>query len=112
MIQAFDNRNNDIKVWINGKLLHRDKAKVSVFDSIVQGGDGVWEGIRVYNSRVFYLDKHLKRLMESAKSMDIENIPSVEKIKTAIFATFFPNWSLCSIVRPAVSSLYASSICS
>tara|TARA_B100000809_G_scaffold204788_1_gene206261 strand:- start:304 stop:1200 length:897 start_codon:yes stop_codon:yes gene_type:complete len=91
MIQEFDNRNKDIKVWINGKLLHRDKAKVSVFDSIVQGGDGVWEGIRVYDSRVFCLDKHLKRLMESAKSMDIENIPSVEKIKTAIFATLKEN---------------------
>ena len=91
MIQEFDDRNKDIKVWINGELLHRDQAKVSVFDSIVQGGDGVWEGIRVYDSRVFCLDKHLKRLMESAKSMDIENIPSVEKIKSAIFATLKEN---------------------
>jgi branched-chain amino acid aminotransferase len=91
MIQEFDDRNKDIKVWINGELLHRDQAKVSVFDSIVQGGDGVWEGIRVYDSRVFCLDKHLKRLMESAKSMDIENIPSAEKIKSAIFATLKEN---------------------
>ena len=75
MIQEFDNRNKDIKVWINGELLHRDEAKVSVFDSAVQGGDAVWEGIRVYDGRIFCLDKHLNRLMESAKSMDFENIP-------------------------------------
>ena len=91
MIQEFDDRNKDIKVWINGELLHRDKAKVSVFDSIVQGGDGVWEGIRVYDSRVFCLDKHLKRLMESAKSMDFENVPSFDKIKSAIFTTLKEN---------------------
>ena len=53
MIQKFDKRNKDIKVWINGKLLHRDHAKISVFDSAVQGGDAVWEGIRVYKSRIF-----------------------------------------------------------
>ena len=58
MIQKFDNRNKDIKVWINGELLHRDEAKVSVFDSAVQGGDAVWEGIRVYDGRIFCLDKH------------------------------------------------------
>ena len=87
MIQEFDNRNKDIKVWINGELLHRDEAKVSVFDSAVQGGDAVWEGIRVYDGRIFCLDKHLNRLMESAKSMDFENIPSITDIKTAIFST-------------------------
>ena len=91
MIQEFDNRNKDIKVWINGELLHRDEAKVSVFDSAVQGGDAVWEGIRVYDGRIFCLDKHLNRLMESAKSMDFENIPSITDIKTAIFSTLKEN---------------------
>ena len=91
MIQEFDKRNKDIKVWINGELLHRDEAKVSVFDSIVQGGDGVWEGVRVYDGRIFYLNKHLNRLMESAKSMDFENIPSIDEIKLAIFATLKEN---------------------
>ena len=91
MIQEFDNRNRDIKIWINGDLLHRDEAKISVFDSAVQGGDAVWEGIRVYNGRIFCLDQHLNRLMESAKSMDFENIPSITDIKTAIFSTLKEN---------------------
>ena len=91
MTQEFNKRNKDIKVWINGELFHRDEAKVSVFDSIVQGGDGVWEGIRVYDGRIFCLDKHLNRLMESAKSMDFENIPSIDKIKSAIFTTLKEN---------------------
>ncbi|HIG32225.1 MAG TPA: aminotransferase IV [Flavobacteriales bacterium] len=91
MIQEFDNRNKDIKIWINGELLHRDEAKVSVFDSVVQGGDAVWEGIRVYDRKIFYFDKHLNRLMESAKSMDFEDIPTLEYIKDAIFSTLKAN---------------------
>ena len=91
MIQKFDNRNKNIKVWINGDLLHRDDAKISVFDSVVQGGDSVWEGIRVYDGRVFCLDKHLSRLMESAKSLDFNDIPSIDDIKNAIFSTLRSN---------------------
>ena len=91
MIQQFDDRNRDIKVWINGDLLHRNEAKISVFDSVVQGGDSVWEGIRVYDRRIFCLDKHLKRLMESAKSMDFRDIPSVDEVKNAIFSTLKAN---------------------
>ena len=91
MIQQFDERNRDIKVWINGELFHRDEAKISVFDSVVQGGDSVWEGIRVYDGRLFCLDKHLNRLMESAKSMDFKRVPSVDEVKTAIFDTLKSN---------------------
>ena len=91
MIQQFDDRNKDIKVWINGDLLHRNEAKISVFDSVVQGGDSVWEGIRVYDGRIFCLDKHLKRLMESAKSMDFKEIPPINEIKNAIFSTLKAN---------------------
>lgn len=91
MIQKFDNRNKNIKVWINGKLLHRDSAKISVFDSGVQGGDAVWEGIRVYNGRIFCFEKHLYRLMESAKSMDFLNIPSLDEVKNAVFSTLEAN---------------------
>jgi len=91
MIQQFDERNKDIKIWINGELFHRKDAKVSVFDSVVQGGDSVWEGIRVYEGRVFCLNKHLNRLMESAKSMEFKNIPSVDEIKSAIFNTLKAN---------------------
>ena len=91
MIQQFDKRNKDIKVWINGELLHRDQAKVSVFDSSLQGGDAVWEGIRVYNGRIFCFEQHLSRLMESAKSMDFANIPSLKEVKNAVFSTLEAN---------------------
>ena len=91
MIQQFDARNKDIKVWINGELLHRDQAKISVFDSAVQGGDAVWEGVRVYDGRIFCFEKHLNRLMESAKSMDFSNVPSVEEVKNAVFSTLKAN---------------------
>jgi len=91
MIQQFDKRNKDIKVWINGELFHRDQAKISVFDSAVQGGDAVWEGLRVYDGRIFFFEKHLNRLMESAKSMDFTNIPSVEEVKNAVFSTLQDN---------------------
>ena len=91
MIQQFDTRNEDIKVWINGELLHRDQAKISVFDSAVQGGDAVWEGVRIYNGRIFCFEKHLNRLMESAKSMDFSNVPSVEEVKNAVFSTLKAN---------------------
>ena len=91
MIQQFDTRNKDIKVWINGELLHRDQAKISVFDSVVQGGDAVWEGVRIYDGRIFCFEKHLNRLMESAKSMDFSNVPSVEEVKNAVFSTLKAN---------------------
>ena len=91
MIQQFDTRNKDIKVWINGELLHRYQAKISVFDSAVQGGDAVWEGVRIYDGRIFCFEKHLNRLMESAKSMDFSNVPSVEEVKNAVFSTLKAN---------------------
>ena len=91
MIQQFDQRNKDIKVWINGELLNRNQAKVSVFDSSIQGGDAVWEGIRVYNGRVFCFEQHLNRLMESAKSLDFKDIPTLKYIKDAIFSTLKAN---------------------
>ena len=91
MLQKFDEKNKNIKIWINGKLYSRDQAKISVFDSLTQGGDAVWEGIRVYDGRVFCLEKHLNRLMESAKSMDFTNIPRREEIKNAINSTLKAN---------------------
>ncbi|MDG2139597.1 MAG: aminotransferase class IV, partial [Flavobacteriales bacterium] len=91
MLQKFDERNKNIKVWINDKLYNREDAKISVFDSLTQGGDAVWEGIRVYNRKIFCLDKHLDRLMESAKSMDFKNIPKRYTIKQAIISTLKAN---------------------
>lgn len=91
MLQKFNEKNKDIKVYIDGELLHRDEAKVSVFDSVVQGGDAVWEGIRVYDGRIFCLDKHLERLQNSAHTLDFKQIPSNEEIKEAIFKTLKAN---------------------
>ena len=91
MIQKFDKRNENIKVWIDGNLYERDEAKISVFDSLSQGGDAVWEGLRVYNGKVFCIDEHLNRLLESAKSMAFEKIPELAYIKDAIFTTLKAN---------------------
>ena len=91
MIQQFDKRNENIKVWIDGTLYHRNEAKISVFDSLCQGGDAVWEGLRVYNGKVFCIDEHLNRLLESAKSMAFEKVPELAYIKDAIFTTLKAN---------------------
>ena len=59
MLQKYDPRNADILVNINGQLVHRDKAAINPFDSAVQGGDAVWEGLRVYDGKIFRLRAHL-----------------------------------------------------
>lgn len=89
--QLPDERNEQIKVWIDGNLYPRNEAKISVFDSTVQGGDAVWEGIRVYNGKVFQLDAHLNRMMDSAKAMAFNDVPTKEYIKEAIFSTLKAN---------------------
>src|SRR5947209_2958145 len=80
MLQKFDERNRDLIVNINGQLMHRDKAGISPFDSAVQGGDAVWEGLRLYNGRIFKLHEHLDRLERSARALSIVDIPPREKI--------------------------------
>lgn len=91
MLQKFNPKNNSIKVHVGGKLLPREEAKVSVFDSVVQGGDAVWEGLRVYKSGIFCLEQHLDRLEESAKALAFENIPDKATIKRAIAQTLEAN---------------------
>ena len=90
MPQKFDERNRDLVVNINGQLVHRDKAGISPFDSAVQGGDAVWEGLRLYNSRIFKLHEHLDRLERSARALSFTEIPSrakmVEEIKRTLAA--------------------------
>lgn len=86
-----DPRNEDIKVWIDGELYDREDAKISVFDSLVQGGDGVWEGLRVYDGKIFALDAHLQRLQNSAHAMAFKDVPSNEEIKQALFTTLQAN---------------------
>ena len=80
MLQRFDERNRDLLVNVNGKLVHRDEAGVSPFDSVVQGGDAVWEGLRLYDGRIFKLREHLARLRSSALALAFAEIPSDEEI--------------------------------
>ncbi len=89
--QLPDPRNAEILVHVGGELLPRAQAKVSVFDSSVQGGDAVWEGLRVYQGRIFQLDAHLDRLFDSAKAMAFAQVPSRADVKEAIFATLRAN---------------------
>lgn len=89
--QLPDARNADILVHVGGELLSRDQAKVSVFDSSVQGGDAVWEGLRVYDGRIFQLDAHLDRLLDSAKAMAFAQVPTRATVKQAIFDTLQAN---------------------
>ena len=91
MLQSFNPKNKNILVSINGKLFPRDEAKVSVFDSSVQGGDAVWEGLRIYNGRIFCLEEHLDRMIASAHALAFENVPSKEEIKKNIFETLKAN---------------------
>jgi branched-chain amino acid aminotransferase len=91
MLQSFNPKNADILVHVGGKLLPRAEAKVSVFDSSVQGGDAVWEGLRVYRGGIFCLDKHLDRLAASAHTLAFNHIPDHQEIKQAIFETLKAN---------------------
>jgi branched-chain amino acid aminotransferase group I len=86
-----DPRNATIKVFVGDRLVPRNEARVSVFDSVVQGGDAVWEGLRVYEGRIAALDGHLERLRNSARALAFESIPSDEVVRDAIFATLEAN---------------------
>jgi branched-chain amino acid aminotransferase group I len=90
-IELPDSRNKNIKVHVGGKLLPRDDAKVSVFDSSVQGGDAVWEGLRIYDGKIFMLDAHLDRLFASVHAMAFVDVPSRDEVKAAIFETLEAN---------------------
>jgi branched-chain amino acid aminotransferase len=91
MLQSFDERNRDLLININGELLHRDVAGISPFDSAVQGGDAVWEGLRLYDGRIFKLDRHLQRLLKSAKALDFKEVPSKEEMRLQIRRTLEAN---------------------
>ncbi len=91
MLQRYDERNRDLLVNINGLLVHRDQAAISPFDSAVQGGDAVWEGLRVYDGRIFKLPEHLARLRRSAEALSFAEIPADEKIIDEITRTLTAN---------------------
>lgn len=85
-----DPRNEDTYVYVNG-IVKRSEAAVSPFDSVVQGGDAVWEGLRVYKGKIFQLEEHLDRLFHSAHILCFENVPSRDSVKQAIFKTLRKN---------------------
>lgn len=91
MLQQFDERNRDLQININGKLTHRDQAGISPFDSAVQGGDAVWEGLRLYQGRIFRLREHLDRLRASALALAFAEIPDHETITDEIRRTLEAN---------------------
>jgi branched-chain amino acid aminotransferase len=91
MLQSFDERNRDLIVNVNGRLAHRDEAGVSPFDSVVQGGDAVWEGLRLYQGRIFRLIEHLDRLVASARALAFVEIPPRERVIEEIRRTLDAN---------------------
>lgn len=91
MLQQFNPKNRDLVVNINGRLVHRDEAAISPFDSAVQGGDAVWEGLRLYDGRIFKLEEHLDRLTRSATALSFNQIPSRETIVAEIKRTLAAN---------------------
>jgi len=91
VLQKFDPRNRDLVVNVNGRLTHRDEGAVSPFDSSVQGGDAVWEGLRLYQGRIFRLEQHLDRLIGSAKALAFAEIPTRKHIVAEIRRTLEAN---------------------
>lgn len=86
-----DPRNAHIRIWINGAFQTRDKASVSVFDSGFILGDGVWEGLRVHHGHIAFLDRHLDRLFEGAKTLDFEIGLTREALCEALYDTLSEN---------------------
>ena len=86
-----DPRNAGILVHVDGELVPREQARVSVFDSVVQGGDAVWEGLRVYDGKIFALDRHLDRLFSSAHALRLEGVPSRDEVRRAVIETLTAN---------------------
>jgi branched-chain amino acid aminotransferase len=82
-----DTRNEAILIWLNGRLVPKAEAAVSVYDSGFMLGDGVWEGIRLYGGRWAFLDEHIERLFEAAKAIDLDIGRSREAVADAVLET-------------------------
>jgi len=82
-----DIRNRDIKIYVNGEIVHRDAAKVSVYDSGFMLGDGIWEGMRLYNGVWAYFDEHMDRFFNSCKTISMDVGMDKAGIAAALRAT-------------------------
>lgn len=96
-----DPRNDDTFVWVNG-LVPRAEAKISVLDSAVQGGDAVWEGLRVMRGRALQLEEHLTRLLDSAHALAFQHIPPRDELRAAILSTLEAN-GMCDHVHARIT---------
>ena len=67
-----DSRNKNILIYVDGKIIPREKATISVYDSGFMLGDGVWEGLRLFNGKWIFLEEHLERLFEAALAIDLD----------------------------------------
>lgn len=86
-----DERNDHLKIYVDGEVVHRDDAKVSVYDSGFMLGDGVWEGLRLYNGKLAFLDEHLDRLYEAAVCLDLDIGKTRAELTQAIYDTLEAN---------------------
>ncbi|MCY4118677.1 MAG: aminotransferase class IV [Caldilineaceae bacterium] len=91
MLQRFYEANRDLLVNINGRFVHRDEAGISPFDSAVQNGDAVWEGLRLYNGRIFKLREHLARLQNGARALAYQGVPTSDEIVEQLRRTLTAN---------------------
>ncbi|HOT04615.1 MAG TPA: branched-chain-amino-acid transaminase [Methanolinea sp.] len=92
-----------MQIYIDGKFYPKEEAKISVFDHGLLYGDGVFEGIRAYNGRVFRLQEHLDRLFDSAKTIDLAVPLSKEEMSRAIIETIRKNNLKEAYIRPIVT---------
>ena len=79
-----DARNRDIKIYVNGEIVHRDAAKVSVYDAGFMLGDGIWEGMRLYDGVWTFFDEHMDRFFNSCKAISLDVGMDVEGIRKAM----------------------------
>ena len=86
-LESHIEKNKNILIYVDGKLMPRDEAKVSVYDSGFMMGDGVWEGIRLHNNKWLFLDEHIHRLYEGAKAIDLNIGLTKDQLKNALFDT-------------------------
>jgi branched-chain amino acid aminotransferase len=86
-LESHIEKNKNILIYVDGKLMSRDEAKVSVYDSGFMMGDGVWEGLRLYNNKWLFLDEHIHRLYEGAKAIDLDINLTKDQLKNALFDT-------------------------
>mmetsp|Transcript_13310 Transcript_13310/g.27170 ORF Transcript_13310/g.27170 Transcript_13310/m.27170 type:complete len:598 (-) Transcript_13310:66-1859(-) len=91
-----DPRNSSVLYYVGssnsrGVLYPRDQPSMVPFDSGVQGGDGVWEGVRIYRGKIFKFERHLRRLFESAKALNFKNVHTKEQVVDAVFRTLAAN---------------------